>query len=306
MSNCKFISCFSYKGGAGRSTLAINVVPFLAEKLGATEDHPLVLVDMDIDSCGLTYLFNLHNEKKSKEDSVQCWFSPDYGNIPGKDEDDEIESALDHAMFRALFPVGRFFGKKDRAILCLPASQGISISKDKEGSNYDKRLSPNFIVFRNACKELAAGVIFDSAVGDQLPAVWSNKASDYIMCCMRPTKQFRYGTERFFERFDSKISGKKIIVIPNVVPTEELTLNDDQNIPRHYPDYARDEIHENIKKHTNNTYLLNLLEDGKFGVPKVDRFMWQEGILRNYANLSKLEQEALERYEEVASIIAKN
>ncbi len=308
MANCKFISCFSYKGGAGRSTLAINVIPFLAEKLGASEDHPLVLVDMDIDSCGLTYLFDLHNDKRIDEDSVQYWFSPKVSNMPKVDEEDEIESALKHNMFKKLFPVGKFFGKRDREILCLPASPGVSISGDNNNSSYDAKLSNNLVEFRDMCKEIAVGVLFDSAVGDQLTAVWSNKSSDYIMCCMRPTKQFRDGTNRFFDKFDTKVLGKKIIVIPNVVPTDKLSIKDERGQTNHYPSYAKERICEDFADNVqrkNNTYILDLLEGGKFGVPKVDRFMWQEGVLRNSTDLSDLEHVALDRYEEIALIIAK-
>lgn len=307
MPNCKFISCFSYKGGAGRSTLAINIVPFLAEKLGATEDHPLVLVDMDIDSCGLTYLFDLHENPRINEDSVQYWFSTKVSNMPKIDEEDEFDSALKHDMFKKLFPVGRFFGKRDREILCLPASQGVSISGESGYSSYDARLSNNLIEFRNMCKDMAVGVLFDSAVGDQLTAVWSNKVSEYIMCCMRPTKQFRAGTKRFFDGFDKRILEKKIIVIPNVVPTEKLSLRDSEGKMQEYPEHAKRSILQDFASNVElkkNKYILNLLDGAKFGVPKVDRFMWQEGVLKNVSDLSELEHIALDRYEEIASIIA--
>ena len=302
MSDCKYISCFSYKGGAGRSTLAINVVPFLAEMLNATEEHPFVLVDMDIDSCGLTYLFNLHT-KDLKEHSVQGWFHPKYSNMPIVDEDDEIESATEHDMFKKLCPVGDFFGFKPKAILCLPANPGEAMAGE---SNYDAAQSSGVNSFKKMCKDVACGVLFDSAVGNQLTANWSNRCANYIMCCMRPTKQFRAGTNRFFDVYDSKAHSKKIIVIPNVVPTDELVIRDENGNEHKYPEYAKAKIIEDFQDNEarkNNTYFLDLLKGDKFGVPKIDRFMWREGVLKNSSNLTELEHVALDRYREIASII---
>ncbi len=310
MRDCKFISCFSYKGGAGRSTLALNVVPFLAEMLGATEEHPFVMVDMDIDSCGLTYLFDLQKDPRIEEDSVQYWFSPRFSNMPKVDEEDEIDDATKHDMFRKLFPVGRFFGLRERAVLCLPASPGVAIKNDSgESTNFDGRLSSNMVAFKRMCKEVACGVLFDSAVGDQLTAHWSNNCSSYIMCCMRPTKQFREGTNRFFDKFDERVHGKKIIIVPNVVPTESLVLVDDIGNTNRYPTFAKEQILKDFSDNEsrgNNVYLMDLLQGDKFGVPKIDRFMWQEGVLKNVPTKSELEHVALERYREIARIIAEN
>lgn len=302
MANCKYISCFSYKGGAGRSTLVINVVPFLAEVLHATEEKPLVLVDMDIDSCGLTYLFNL-DKKNIRDNCVQGWFHPKYSSMPVVDEDDEIESATEHDMFKRLYAVGEFFGFKDRAILCLPANPGEVMGNE---SNYDAAQSSSVNTFKNMCKDIACGVLFDSAVGNQLTANWSNRCANYILCCMRPTKQFREGTNRFFDDYDTKAQGKKIIVIPNVVPTDELVIMDENGNMNEYPTYAKECILRDFSDNSlrkNNQYFLNLLEGEKFGIPKVDRFMWQEGVLKNSRNITPLEHIALDRYKEIAEII---
>ena len=52
----KTISFFSYKGGAGRSSILYNTISFLAKELNATSEHPIVVMDLDIDSKGLSYL----------------------------------------------------------------------------------------------------------------------------------------------------------------------------------------------------------------------------------------------------------
>ncbi len=58
----KCITFYSYKGGSGRSTTAINTVRALAEQLHASKDKPILLVDADLESAGLTYYFNAENK----------------------------------------------------------------------------------------------------------------------------------------------------------------------------------------------------------------------------------------------------
>ena len=59
----KTISFFSYKGGAGRSTLAYNIIPILAaEHIQPTAESPIIVVDTDVDSCGMSYLVKAEKE----------------------------------------------------------------------------------------------------------------------------------------------------------------------------------------------------------------------------------------------------
>lgn len=63
-----FATFFSYKGGAGRSTTCLNTLPLLAEVSGAYKYAPILLLDMDIESAGMTYLLGMQNEFKGKFD----------------------------------------------------------------------------------------------------------------------------------------------------------------------------------------------------------------------------------------------
>ncbi len=62
MLSTKCYTFYSYKGGSGRSTTAINTVKHLIDELGVSEKSPILLVDADLESAGLTYFFKL--EKK--------------------------------------------------------------------------------------------------------------------------------------------------------------------------------------------------------------------------------------------------
>ncbi len=57
----KCITFYSYKGGSGRSTTAINTVRALAKKMGACAEKPILLIDADIESAGLTYFLGQEN-----------------------------------------------------------------------------------------------------------------------------------------------------------------------------------------------------------------------------------------------------
>ncbi len=48
---------YSYKGGSGRSTTAVNTVRHLADVLNASPERPILLVDADLESAGLSYFF---------------------------------------------------------------------------------------------------------------------------------------------------------------------------------------------------------------------------------------------------------
>lgn len=298
------ISCFSYKGGAGRSTLAMNVVPYLASVLEASEERPLILVDMDIDSCGITYFLDIENFKESfqNEHAVQDLF----GSTGSPHRDSNASNAKDHDFFSKLVGVGRYFKKPNRSILCIPAQPGGKLGGN---SNYDGSNSSLLEEFIDECAQHdLAGVLLDSAVGDQLTAKWCNNVADIILCCLRPTEQFREGTSRFFDIFDEKIcQGKNIIVIPNVVPTEPLTIQEADG-KMHYPEHAKEKILEafkdNIERGQNN-YVMTMLEDDLFGVPKIDRFMWRESVLYAASDLTESERKALESYEAIANIIAR-
>lgn len=287
----KIISCFSYKGGAGRTTLLLNVTPYLAKDLNATEEKPLVLIDMDVDSCGLTYFFDLVNNANIDRINTQSFFG-NYGSIP---KDDDVESALEHKLFTGLFAVGKWFGLPDRAVLCLPAMPGSALGTN----NYDGN-SSKVQEFLEECDGICCGVVFDSAVGNQLTAGWSLSFSSEIICCMRPTKQFRDGTIRFFRDYNERNTGKRVIVVPNVVPTEPLVIDGNA-----YPEYAKSEIIKGFQSMSpHNEYDLTMLKDGIFGVPKIDRFMWQEGVLK-MSDVKPAEQEALERYRKISAVVCK-
>ncbi|MEG2454563.1 MAG: hypothetical protein RSB20_06820, partial [Clostridia bacterium] len=97
----KNISFFSYKGGSGRTSILYNTIPFLVKELGATETEPIILMDLDIDSKGLSYLL----AEKSKINTIQILKGCDYVNTINRNM-----SIQEHPFFKNLSPVGCLFG----------------------------------------------------------------------------------------------------------------------------------------------------------------------------------------------------
>lgn len=295
----KIISFFSYKGGAGRSTLAYNIIPILAANhIRPTSESPMIVIDTDVDSCGMSYLLRADN-KVTDDNSTQYLFS---GSAKGKMAE----------FFKQLIPVGKAFGYPiDDAILLLPAKDNKNIRKESK-CNYDLAIEAigNLNDFLAFCEDKAnvSAVILDSAVGNNATANISNYVSNIIVCCMRPTIQFVNGTRRFFvgiENGEKEIGeDKTVIFVPNVIPKYSTTINGVM-----YPGYAIDVINDSFEssfggEHLHN-YVLDMLDREEFGIPAVDRFMWQEGQLFSVDKdkLTEDEKLALERYKKLAGII---
>ena len=71
------VSFFSYKGGAGRTSMLFNTASYLADELGATPDEPIVIIDLDLDSKGLSFLLRPEYGTEGKLNAVQVLTNAD-------------------------------------------------------------------------------------------------------------------------------------------------------------------------------------------------------------------------------------
>ncbi len=291
----KKIAYFSYKGGAGRSSLAYNTIPLFAEKVKASAEHPIVLIDLDIDSAGLTFLLGCHGKPDiySAQDVVS-------GTIPGLTlSKDEIPLA-NHPFFSRLVPVGNKLGLKgsdqNASILFLPAKSGANLNTYDQDENYLDAVAR--LCSRYGCSAL----IVDTPAGDQLTAKWALDTSKDILVTMKITYQFRYGTIDFLGRKDKEYAMKNFILIPNCVPTESILID---GVEYNY-EAVKNDIIKSVQNVVQNNYVnVEMLEDGNFGVPEVKRFKLKEGILHSLETLTDDEQKAYEMYAKVAEILGR-
>lgn len=299
MINCSF---FSYKGGAGRTSLLYNVLPYLVESMGATPKEPIIVVDFDIDSKGLSYL--LHNPAfPAPFNCIQVLRQDDSVNLD-MDEDDIGK----HTFFAGLEPVGAKIGldrSLDRSVLFLTAH---STSKDNKYlgnlSNFDadnvSLRDFNQLCFDMGCKS----IVMDCPAGFQLTGMKALGISQKIVTTMRITKQFRIGTYDFLSEKSKEYTGKEFIIVPNVVPKPENTGYEVSPIINEIASRTKETISDTNKCN------LSMLTDGHLGINEVKVFKFEELNLKyeeveNGHKYTEDELEAIDSYKYLAKELSK-
>lgn len=287
---------FSYKGGSGRSSLIYNTLPFLARELGATPERPIVVFDMDIDSMGLTYLFDPErSDYKGRIGRAKVFVHDILDNsYAGKDKIDEFLAAT--------AGIGGVYKIEDRSILLVPAKK-----TNPNESSLDA-LEPPFEKLLEKLEKRCAAVVFDCPTGSQVTGEISRDLADIYVVVMRITKQFRYGTFDFLKRMDEKVSEKTMVIVPNAVPSDEVFINgkkfDYDKVKRTIVDRVNDAVPK-INNENDNKCNTEMLEGDMFGIPEVKRLKIREDILCTLQDVDLGEdgKRARDGYEKLAQII---
>lgn len=295
------LSFFSYKGGSGRSSLAYNTLPLLAENLGATALEPIIVLDLDIDSAGLSLLFNDEVETKINALSV---FDVLNENIPGSSLCIDDRPLASHPFFSRLVPLGKALGinapDKNKSVLFLPALQGRVL--DNLDNNYNSSGNPLNSLIELCYEYNCKAIIFDTPAGDQLSAQWALDCSTKIAVCMRITYQFRTGTARFLKQIDKKYNSKEFIIVPNAVPTDEIMV---EGVRFNYDGARKDIIRRMENGLTNNKVNFGMLDEDWFGIPEVRSFKVRENILYKFAKMTNDEERAFDCYNRFSELATK-
>ena len=291
---------FSYKGGAGRSTTCLNTIPFIAEREEAFTRAPLILVDMDIESAGMTYLLNQQEAFVGKNDvkvllrNQESWSANKYC---------ELE---EHPFYQWLVPVGNQLGLADnKAVMFLGVDD---TSAQLNRSDVEGRLEEVMNKLRRFAQNYhCKGIIMDSAAGDQFSARLAVDHSDKIVFCMKMTHQFRIGTFNYLNKFairhGAAADEKEIILLPTVVP-QDAVIDGVSQMQTSINDIS-------TRLEANNLSRLEIRDDfvssaDMFGINEVMRFKWKEGVLFKIQNSSQLtpdEESAIGRYTKLARIV---
>lgn len=293
---------FSYKGGAGRSTTCLNTLPFLARQSAAYKSAPILLLDMDIESAGMTYLLNQQDKFHKKFDvkellkNEETWGTEKMGDI------------TQHPLYKKFVPVGRLLGlPNDESVMFL----GVDDESPKlDGSRRAVMEAAMNKLIKFADNHNVRAIVMDSAAGDQFSATLAVEKSDKIVCCMRPTHQFRIGTFNYLTRYANK-TGKtgndtSIVFLPTVVPADANIEGNSQL------EVAIADIKERIGKLKRAFDIKETFVSSKdcFGINEIARFKWREGVLYKLkaekGTLSPDEEEGYTRYQKLAEVIWKD
>jgi len=327
------VSFYSYKGGAGRSTTSWNTIQRLVGLMNPTEKEPFVIVDTDTESAGSTFLYRAkgHFEKSKLCMSIQKRIKDGQAKNYVDPSSDEDKSKF----FNGMHPIGTsFFGlpkDRDKAVLFIGADLDKNSREDMrnlEKNENGTQMIKNFKNIAKACKRCGAkALFFDTPSGTQDLARQSIQYSDIIVCCMRPTNQFREGTigqlTEFIINDRNESSSRKYILTPTAIcvdPGQKFTLGGQKE---DYPQKSKEDIKMAFSKNEmQNNVFLDMLDptpndskiysksednDTVFGIPEVKRFKWFEnclGILEE-DELSENDKMAINRYEYLARTILK-
>lgn len=293
--NAKLITFYSYKGGAGRSSTAINTLPFLVNTLGATAKRPLLLLDMDLDSAGMTYLLECDTYFQNHYDVKQFLLNEE------RWPDAATEDLASHALLSKFLPVGNLVGVENGAVLFLGDNDETPIDNEQMDGTKELTLKK---LFRFCRKNNLPGIVIDSASGDQFAAVLSVEQSTDVVCCMRPTSQFRIGTFNYLRRLANNNTESRWFLLPTVVPEQDVDIDGElqKNKAIHNISRRCEKLRE-----SGMDISTDFVTEDMFGINEVQRFMWQEGVLYKIAQVGELktdEQKAYTRYQRLAEIIA--
>ncbi len=287
---------FSYKGGAGRSSTALNTLPYLVEALHASADRPILLIDTDLDSAGMTYLLDCDRYFQRNYDVKDMLLGDDNWTAT-------CSGALsEHPLISKFVPVGNKLGVEDGAVLFLGDDDTKPFDNAQMTGRGEEVLRKlNQFARRNGIK----AIVFDSAAGDQYSAVLSTGASSHIVCCMRPTMQFRVGTFNYLRRLAGRGMGgnidQNVVLLPTVVPMQDMAINGKMQC---------DQARKNILDYIQDTGLevsCDFLTEESFGINEVQRFKWQEGVLYNIGKTETLAEDevtACSRYSKLGKLLA--
>ena len=132
------------------------------------------------------------------------------------------------------------------------------------------------------------------------------EVSKKIVCCMRITKQFTLGTFDFFSRKAKDEGEKRVYMVPNAVPQEEIRVGDEIFNVKTIRDFLRDTIQK--KGDFGDLTLDTRMVDNEYGgIPEVKRFKIREGILYKLRvqqkQLQPDEEHALECFKMLSEIL---
>lgn len=293
-----FTTFFSYKGGAGRSTTCLNTLPFLANESGAGTKTPVLLLDMDIESAGMTYLLRMQDEFKGRFDVKE--FIKGDENWP---QNAVGESIVDHPLYKYFRPVGNKLGlDNDYAVMFLGVDDG---SNTVDRAVIDGAREAVLIKFRHFCiNNKVKAAVADSAAGDQFSARLAVEMADKLVFCMRPTMQFRIGTFNYLRRMSMRVGNfnddTDIILLPTVVPSD-IEIDGVRQLSS-----AAEDVRERLDSLENLRIVRDFVEESRFGINEIVRFKWKEDILYKLGKDKKLAEDeavAIERYGKLAHLI---
>lgn len=322
----KVISVNSYKGGACRTTTCYNTIPYLAERMGASARRPIILLDLDLDSMGLTKLLSTHEFEQTY--SANSLF--DDSHIVNENfRDSGFDNVIDSPYFKKYLPVGAKFGLGDnRAVLFLGADAKAKPISD-EGFARMSTSSPlsDLIALLEDIgdDDRPCAFVMDCAAGQQKTTQMAVSLAEKFIMCMRPTTQFRSGTADYLLdalpgifRKRNASAPREVILLPTAVSKLPEGLSDRElellvsfrksaykGIEMIADQVQMDNMDKREGKYKLNTRMADTTRVD-VGIPEIERFKWKEEVLVSQieeSDLTASERDAIAQYRLLAELL---
>lgn len=330
----KKISFNSYKGGACRTTTCYNTIPYLAQVMGATEDEPILIFDVDLDSYGMTSLL-IDGENRPNEYSARNLFVDDEEGFNKRIKKGDLETPWYKDFYNRCFvKVGKTFGLEQAgAVLFCGVNPTDDTISDEQFKLFKDDLPLDYLLSGLAAMEEGCpkAVVFDCAAGVQQTTRNVLKSITDAVLCMRPTAQFRMGTRDYLIGkipkilVDSSNDMPNFVLLPTAVaPISEPSNTDESSIDnyelltnlraqsfraietdiiRRYKALVSD---DEFLGYTLNESMLDFNAPYTYmGIPEIERFKWTEAkLLSDLENMSEQEKLLEGQYKKLANILA--
>jgi cellulose biosynthesis protein BcsQ len=284
----KVISLYSFKGGAGRTVCTANLAGLYAKEINATPENPILLMDMDLDSAGLTILLDQWTKFKGSR-----WNA---SRVVTGELDLNILTYYENFYDQGMVDVSGLVGSSPGTVRFI----GAEVIGREETVPVMGRAPERMQDLITYCGEKGIStIIIDSASGRQETAHLCHRLSDLIIYCCRLTHQFLTGTELQLKRFVEQCETERgsipgIILLPVAVPEISEAWEERKKISMARLSGLCNTIAE-------RTYI-HLVDEG---VGEVESFKWVESVLSTKKALADDEVRALDAFSALTKVINK-
>ncbi len=279
------VSMYSFKGGAGRTVTTANV----ARILSAERRKRVTVMDLDVESAGLSVLFGVDRKVESGEcstiqDVLRGFYAPESpGALPysinlSKPEFPET--------WRRLHVVPEGFN--DVAIV--PSRRILSESNEAAGAEREpKRKFGDFLIRLDQLPDGPDFILFDSASGIQSTALLALDSCDVLVVFFRWSRQFVRGTLQFlswlteFRNNNGLRRLSRIIVVPTAVPLIAPRADAVADVEARRADLANRVHKSNVEAREDDWIVLGP------PIPEADAMKWDDCIIGHDTNVTESE-----------------
>jgi MinD-like ATPase involved in chromosome partitioning or flagellar assembly len=275
---------YSFKGGAGRTVTAANI----ARILSVERRKRVTVMDLDVESAGLSVLFGVDRKVESGEcstiqDVLRGFYAPE---SPGAPPDSINMSKPEFPeTWRRIHVVPE--GLNDIAVV--PSRRILSESNE---AGADRITGRKFVDLLIGLDELPDGpdfILFDSASGIQNTALLPLNNCDVLMVFFRWSRQFVRGTLQFLSWLtEFRNNGglrrlSRIIVVPTAVPLIAPRADVAGDVEARRADLAN-RVHQcNVDARADDWIVVGP------PIPEADAMKWDDCIIGHDTNVTESE-----------------